>query len=130
MAKWIFDEDQVEEVFATGSVLLAPQMKEWGDVDTSIAILKTQKGKLDQIKNSRYANHGYDQRLEVFGELGMLKCDNLKETEVERFREFGTVGDKLKHSFPQRFQGRIQENYRSFHIRCGDSRSEASQWSC
>lgn len=103
MARSLLGEN-VTEVFATGSTLLLPQLKEFGDVDTTAVILKTASGKIAQINNSRYAIYGYDQRIEVFGKKGMLRCENVGKTNVEYFAEQGTSTDNPHYSFPQRYK--------------------------
>jgi len=102
MARSLLGEEVVE-VFATGSTLLMPDLKEYGDVDTSVVVLKTASGKIAQINNSRYAAYGYDQRIEVFGQKGMLRCENVGLTNVEKFAENGISADKPHFSFPQRY---------------------------
>jgi myo-inositol 2-dehydrogenase/D-chiro-inositol 1-dehydrogenase len=108
MSRWLFGEE-VTEVFATGSTLLLPDLKEFGDVDSSIVVLKTASGKLAQINNSRFAAYGYDQRIEVFGQKGMLRCENVGISNVEKFAELGTSRDNPHYSFPQRYK----EGFRS-----------------
>lgn len=71
MARWLMGSE-VEEVFATGSVLVDPAVKELGDVDTAITTLKFESGALGIIDNCRQAVHGYDIRAEVHGSAGTL----------------------------------------------------------
>lgn len=103
MSRWLLGEE-VTEVFATGSTLLLPELKEFGDVDTNIVVLKTASGKIAQINNSRFAAYGYDQRIEVFGQKGMLRCENVGLTNVEKFGERSTSRDNPHFSFPQRYR--------------------------
>jgi myo-inositol 2-dehydrogenase / D-chiro-inositol 1-dehydrogenase len=49
-----------------------------GDADTTIVVMRTARGKLAQINNSRRSIYGYDQRVEVFGSKGMLRVENLR----------------------------------------------------
>lgn len=103
MARWLLGEE-IESVFATGSALIIPELQDYNDVDTSLVVLKTKKGQIVNINNSRLAKYGYDQRIEVFGEEGMLRCENIGESNVEYFSQTSTSHDKPHHSFPQRYK--------------------------
>ncbi len=65
-----------EEVFAYGSVLVDEGIGAAGDVDTAIVSIKFKNGALGVIDNSREAVYGYDQRVEVFGNKGVVTADN------------------------------------------------------
>lgn len=67
---------EVEEVYATGSVLVDPAIGQAGDIDTAITTLRYANGALGAIDNSRRAVYGYDQRVEVFGSEGMVMVAN------------------------------------------------------
>jgi myo-inositol 2-dehydrogenase/D-chiro-inositol 1-dehydrogenase len=67
---------EVTEVFATGSVLIDTAIREAGDVDTAVVVMRYANGAICTIDNSRQAVFGYDQRAEVFGSGGMASCDN------------------------------------------------------
>ncbi|WP_299743725.1 inositol 2-dehydrogenase [uncultured Tateyamaria sp.] len=82
MARFMLGEDPVE-IFAHGSCLVDPEIGQAGDVDTAMVSLRTASGKLCQISNSRRATYGYDQRIEVHGERGMLRADNVLTSTVE-----------------------------------------------
>ncbi len=71
-----FQVGEVEEVYAMGSVLVAPELAEIGDVDTDVVSLRFRNGALGVIDNSREAVYGYDQRLEVFGSAGAVRAEN------------------------------------------------------
>ena len=75
MARWLLGEEPVE-IFAAGSVLFDRSIGEAGDVDSAVALLKTDGGKLCTVSNSRRCSRGYDQRIEVYGSSGMLKAGN------------------------------------------------------
>ncbi|MDT8299370.1 MAG: inositol 2-dehydrogenase, partial [Spirochaetaceae bacterium] len=63
---------EVEEVYASGAVLVDPEIGKTGDIDTAVINLKFKNGALGIIDNSRKAVYGYDQRIEAFGSEGML----------------------------------------------------------
>lgn len=102
MARWLLGEDPVE-VFATGSCLVDPGIGRAGDIDTALVILKTGSGALCQISNSRRAVYGYDQRIEVLGEKGMLRAENKLPTTVERATAEGTITDPPLYFFLERY---------------------------
>ncbi len=68
--------DEVEEVYATGAVLVDPRIGEAGDLDTILVTLRYANGALGSIDNSRQAVYGYDQRVEVFGSAGNVAVAN------------------------------------------------------
>jgi myo-inositol 2-dehydrogenase/D-chiro-inositol 1-dehydrogenase len=56
-----------------------------------------------QIDNSRYSAYGYDQRLEVFGESGMVATQNILEDAVQITDELGHHTARSKHFFVERY---------------------------
>ena len=102
MARWLLGEEPVE-VFATGSCLVDPTVKELGDVDTAVVTLVTASGALCQISNSRRAVYGYDQRIEVLGSDGMLRAGNRRATTVELFDDEAVKRDKPLYFFLERY---------------------------
>jgi myo-inositol 2-dehydrogenase/D-chiro-inositol 1-dehydrogenase len=81
IVRWLLN-DEIVKVFATGSNLISPAIKESGDIDVAMTILTTKSGKLCYISNSRCAVYGYDQRIEAFCSKGMIQVKNLTETTV------------------------------------------------
>lgn len=67
---------EVEEVFAYGTNLVSDEIKAVGDIDTALINLRFRNGALGVIDNSREAVYGYDQRVEVFGNKGVVTVDN------------------------------------------------------
>lgn len=102
MARWLLGEEPVE-VFAAGSCLVDPAIGAAGDIDTALVTLKTASGALCQISNSRRAAYGYDQRIEVLGERGMLRAENRKPTSVEQATAVGVLTDPPLHFFLERY---------------------------
>ena len=102
MARWLLGEEPVE-VFASASCLIDPAVGGIGDVDTAVATLKTARGALCQIGNSRRATYGYDQRIEVLGSGGMLRAGNRRPTTVETFDGEAVTRDKPLYFFLERY---------------------------
>jgi myo-inositol 2-dehydrogenase/D-chiro-inositol 1-dehydrogenase len=72
LARWLLSPRIVEEVYATGSALIEPSIDRFGDVDTSLAVLRFSGGVLAVIDASREAAYGYDVRGEIHGSKGMV----------------------------------------------------------
>ena len=72
----------VVEVTARGSNLISEEIAAAGDVDGAVTVLRGASGAVCTIVNSRRCAFGYDQRLEAFGERGMLAAANQLPTSV------------------------------------------------
>jgi myo-inositol 2-dehydrogenase/D-chiro-inositol 1-dehydrogenase len=68
--------DEIESVYATGSVQVDPEIGKAGDLDTVLIVLQFKNGVIGTIDNSRKAAYGYDQRVEVFGSKGSIATGN------------------------------------------------------
>jgi myo-inositol 2-dehydrogenase/D-chiro-inositol 1-dehydrogenase len=75
MARYLIN-DEVEEIFVAGAVLVDPAIGAAGDVDTAMITLRYRGGAIGTIDNSRRAVYGYDQRVEVFGSAGGIVVAN------------------------------------------------------
>lgn len=75
MARFLIGSE-VEEIYATGGVLVNPAIGAAGDLDTALVTLKFTNGAFGSIDNSRRAVYGYDQRAEVFGSKGAITTGN------------------------------------------------------
>lgn len=106
---------EVEEVTAKGAVLVNPQIGELGDIDTAIVTLKFSNGALGVIDNSRQAVYGYDQRAEVFGNKGMAKADNDRNSTVELDLKDASKLDKMPYFFIDRYQQAYLSELTAFH---------------
>jgi myo-inositol 2-dehydrogenase / D-chiro-inositol 1-dehydrogenase len=104
--RWVLchDGDEAATLYATGSVLVDPEIAKVPDIDSSVVTIRTKKGRLAQINTSRRAAYGYDQRFEVLGSAGMLQCGNLRPTEVVQSDAAGVRADKPEHFFLQRYR--------------------------
>lgn len=102
MARYLAGD--ITEVTAVGANLVDPAIKEQGDIDAAMIVLRTAAGTLVHINNSRRCTYGYDQRLEVFGEKGMLQASNRHRTSVEEWTATGThVHDPVQEFFIARY---------------------------
>ena len=69
--RWLFGQE-VEEVYATGSVLVDDMFGEFDDVDTSAVSIRLTDGTLGTIVGARANAAGYIARLDVYGADDML----------------------------------------------------------
>lgn len=112
MARFLVGE--VEEIYATGGVLINPELEEFGDIDTNIVTLKFVNGAVGAIDNSRKAVYGYDQRLEVFCSNGTAMADNEAETTAVKGNPDGFLSAKPPHFFMQRYAPCYVDEVRQF----------------
>lgn len=95
---------EIVEVQAFGANFVDPAIQEAGDIDAAMVTMRAASGALIHINNSRRATYGYDQRLEVFGEKGMLIAGNRTATTVQSFSAAGTgQGDVVLPFFIERY---------------------------
>ena len=103
MARFLLGEEPVE-VMAMASALTEPYVRELGDFDTMMILLKTASGKQCHINCYRKAVYGYDQRFEILGSAGMLQNANLRPTTVRRYTARETeVQDPILNFFLERY---------------------------
>jgi myo-inositol 2-dehydrogenase/D-chiro-inositol 1-dehydrogenase len=93
----------VKEVYASGSILVDPEIGEAGDIDTAATLLKFKNGALGIVDNTRQAVYGYDQRVEVFGSKGCLIADNEATNTVSIYNAECTTVDKIPSFFMERY---------------------------
>ena len=82
MARWLLGEEP-DTVQAAASVLTDPAIGRAGDYDSVNVILRTPSGRQAVITNSRRATYGYDQRIEVLGDMGAVSALNTAEANIE-----------------------------------------------
>ena len=103
MARYLAGD--IVEVQAFGANLIDPAIKEVGDFDAAMLLLRAGSGALVHINNSRRASYGYDQRVEAFGSLGMLQAGNQRATTVEAWGGSGTeTKEPVLNFFIERYQ--------------------------
>ncbi|MEK6308553.1 MAG: Gfo/Idh/MocA family oxidoreductase [Pantoea dispersa] len=74
LLRWL-TEDEVVTVGALGAALAMPAIRDI-DVDTSVLIMRLQQGALAQLDNARRTAYGYDERISVMGNMGMLASES------------------------------------------------------
>jgi myo-inositol 2-dehydrogenase/D-chiro-inositol 1-dehydrogenase len=102
MVRWLAGEEPVE-VHARTAVMLDANANPERDPDTAMVTLTLASGALVHVNSSFRAVYGYDQRIEAFGEKGMLVSRNQQPTTLERYGADGIRRDPLHHFFIQRY---------------------------
>lgn len=104
LARHLLGEEPVE-VSAMASALIDQTVKDLNDHDTAVIIMRTASGRQAVITNYRKATYGYDQRIEVVGEHGMLQAHNRRATTVQRWGAKTTEAkDPLLYFFIERYR--------------------------
>jgi myo-inositol 2-dehydrogenase/D-chiro-inositol 1-dehydrogenase len=102
MACWILNDTPVSIYVAANAA--NDDIANQGDVDTASVIMNMNKGAIVTIINGRQASFGYDQRIEAFGETGMLQVKNSLENNVVLSNSMGINQAKSKHFFLERYE--------------------------
>ena len=102
LARFLINSE-VEEVYATGAVMVDSQIGDAGDLDTTIVTLRFANGALGVIDNSRRAVYGYDQRAEVFGSAGAVEAQNKTPYNTQHSNATGVHAAKPLHFFLERY---------------------------
>jgi myo-inositol 2-dehydrogenase/D-chiro-inositol 1-dehydrogenase len=113
MARFLLGEEVVE-VIAKASVLVDPVFAECGDYDSASIILTTASGKQCLVSNSRRASYGYDQRIEVHGEKGMVSAKNQRPMDVEIATAAGFTKPPLHDFFMTRYTAAYTAEVQAF----------------
>ena len=99
--------DEIKEIHAFTSSFL-PFYKKIKDHELATVTMKSKKGVICVITNSRHCSFGYDQRVELFGKKGMLLSGNQKSIETAIFNSSQTHSQKTYLNF---FIERYKEAY-------------------
>jgi myo-inositol 2-dehydrogenase/D-chiro-inositol 1-dehydrogenase len=86
-------KDEIMEIHAFTSSF-TPFYKKIKDHELAVVTMKSKKGVICVITNSRHCSFGYDQRVELFGKKGMLISGNKKENATELFNSSLTNSQK------------------------------------
>jgi myo-inositol 2-dehydrogenase/D-chiro-inositol 1-dehydrogenase len=113
MARYIANSEVVE-VFAKGHNLVDPAIGEAGDIDTGYILLTFKNGATAMIENSRQAAYGYDQRLEVYGSLGMVQAANKLNDAHQFYNKSGTHSSRPVNFFLERYMASYRHEMDAF----------------
>ena len=102
MARFLTDSE-VKEVYAKGQIRMYPEIAAYEDIDTATVVLTFDNDATCTIINSRKAEYGYDQRIEVFGSKGMLMASNKFEHRLQYWGSESVMISKPEHFFLERY---------------------------
>ncbi|MCR2823533.1 inositol 2-dehydrogenase [Lederbergia panacisoli] len=105
---------KVVEVSVKAANLVNPIFEKYNDVDTAITTLTFEDGSLGVIDNSRQALYGYDQRIEVFGDLGVAFAENERYTNVQIATKDSILLDHPKFFFLDRYKAAFMSEIHEF----------------
>jgi myo-inositol 2-dehydrogenase/D-chiro-inositol 1-dehydrogenase len=100
---------KIVSVTATGFNQFSEDIKQMGDYDATSISLRGAGDELVLITNSRHAIYGFDQRMEAFGDKGMLRVENLTNTNVRLYTEHNA---EVKEPYQNFFLERYMDSYR------------------
>jgi len=85
LIRFYLGNDEVKEIFATTTNLSDLRIKKINDYELAMCLIKSERGVICMINNSRHCSYGYDQRVEVFGSKGMVISGNRRDYASEKF---------------------------------------------
>ena len=109
LARYYTGSDEFQSVFATGEYFSDKKYKNVNDLELATVVMKTKKGVQCIITNSRHCSFGYDQRIELFGNKGMIISDNQRDLETAIYSKNSTNN---KSTFKTFFIERYSEAYK------------------
>jgi myo-inositol 2-dehydrogenase/D-chiro-inositol 1-dehydrogenase len=99
---------EIAEVHAFASTDENADLAAAGDAHQAMVLLRSTAGALCTITNSRTCVFGYDQRLEAFGDTGMLEAGNQTPSSV---RAYGATATEQAEPYLHFFLERYREAY-------------------
>ena len=84
LCRYYLKNDEISEISSSASSF-EPFYKKIKDYELATVTMKSKKGVICIITNSRHCSFGYDQRVELFGKKGMLFSGNQKSNATEIF---------------------------------------------
>ena len=93
LCRFYLEKDEISEIQAFSSSF-EPMYKKINDHELAVVTMKSKKGVLCVITNSRHCSFGYDQRVELFGKKGMLLSGNKKINATELYNSNRSSSEK------------------------------------
>ena len=109
LARYYTGSDEFESIFATGKYFSDKKFRRVKDLELATVIMRSKKGVQCIITNSRHCSFGYDQRVELFGNKGMIISDNQRDLETAIYSKNSTNNKSLFKTF---FIERYSEAYK------------------
>ena len=79
LVRFYLGKDKIKEIFASASNISNKNFNKINDYELASCFLKSNSGVISIINNSRHCSFGYDQRVEIFGDKGMLISGNKRK---------------------------------------------------
>ena len=104
LCRYYLNKDEISEISSSVSSF-ENFYKKIKDHELATVTMKSKKGVLCVITNSRHCSFGYDQRVELFGKKGMLLSGNQKSAATEIFNSNHSHSQKpLLNFFIERYK--------------------------
>ena len=104
---------EIAEVYARGGRLIAGGAM-GGDWDAMVLSVRMSDGALAAVDSLRETNCGYDQRLEVAGEGGMVRAENIPSDFLVRSGPEGSLHSNPRRDFIERYRESFEIQAREF----------------
>ena len=79
-------------------------LKKIGEIEDIEVLMQYSSGTLVTITSSRSAGYGYDHRMEVSGDFGLIKLENPLNSNVITYLPDSVKHSPIQYNFPQRFK--------------------------
>lgn len=99
---------KITNIFARGGALVSEQTKANGDIDSALLSMELANGAFASVHCCRQSGRGYDQRIEVLGEKGMMFLRNPAHNVVAHAND---AGETMSNPPPD-FVARFAQSYR------------------
>jgi myo-inositol 2-dehydrogenase / D-chiro-inositol 1-dehydrogenase len=96
-ARWLVGE--IDEITTFGATLASDALREIGQIDHAITVMRFESGALGVIDNTLASGYGFDCRCEIVGSDAALRIDNPYVSNVESL----TCGHERTRTFLDRF---------------------------
>ncbi|XP_048747073.2 inositol 2-dehydrogenase-like [Ostrea edulis] len=110
MSLWLAGS-KPESVYVSASAF-DPEIASCGDFDQVVVTIKFRNGVISSVENGRVAPYGYDQRLEVLCDKGMISVDNKRSSLVtEHLAKVTTsppIDDHFINRYPQAYAAELE----------------------
>ena len=78
-------------------------LKNNNEIENIEIMLQYEDGTIISFNGSRDAKHGYDQRVEAFGDFGMIQMENQIDDTIKYYTNSCEQHSKMNYSFPERY---------------------------
>ena len=109
LCRYYLKNDEITEICSSASSF-TNFYKRIRDHELASVTMKTNKGVLCIISNSRHSSYGYDQRVELFGSKGMIISGNQTKNQTEIYNSSSTKSKKPYLNF---FIERYKDSYKN-----------------